>query len=101
MFNPKGYGDGAIAGFRSAGVDASGGGGAELDDGVLLRATSVFPLPRLKLDRSPTRDSIPTAEYGILRRVVRCPELARCRGCPAHVVPSERDESGGPGAACA
>ena len=66
MFNPKGYGDGAIAGFRSAGVDSSGGGGAELDDGALLRATGVFPLPRPKLDRSPTRDSVPTTGCGKL-----------------------------------
>ena len=66
MLNPKGYGDGAITGLRSTGVDSSGGGGAELDDGVLLRATGVFPLPRLKLDRSLARDSVPTARYGIL-----------------------------------
>ena len=66
MLNPKGYGDGAIAELRSAGVDPSGGGGPELDDGALLRATSVFPLPRLKLDRSPTRDSVPIARCGIL-----------------------------------
>ena len=68
MLNPKGYGDGAIAGFRSAGVDSSGGGEAELDDGALLRATGVFPLPRLKLDRSLTRDSVPTAGCGILAK---------------------------------
>ena len=66
MLNPKGYGDGAITGFHSAGVDSSGGGGAELDDGALLRATGVFPLPRLKLERSPTRDSVPTTGCGIL-----------------------------------
>ena len=51
---------------RSAGVDSLGGGGAELDDEALPRATDVFPLPRLKLDRSPARDSVPTAGYGIL-----------------------------------
>ena len=65
MLNLKGYGDGAITGLRSAGVDSSGGGGAKLDDGALLHITGVFPLPRLKLDRSPTRDSIPTAGHGI------------------------------------
>ena len=65
MLNPKGYGDGAIAGLRSAGVDSSGGGEAELDDGALLHATGVFPLPRLTLDRSPTRDRVPTVGYGV------------------------------------
>ena len=65
FLNPKGYGDGAITGPCSAGVGSSGGGGAELDDGASLHVTGVFPLPRLKLDRSPTRDSIPTAENGI------------------------------------
>ena len=40
-------------------------GGAELDDRVLLHVTGVFFLPRLKLDRSPTRDSEPTAGHGI------------------------------------
>ena len=65
MLNPKGYGDGAIAGLRSARVDSSGGGGAELDDGALLHVIGVFPLPRLKLDKSPTRDSVPTAGHGI------------------------------------
>jgi hypothetical protein len=64
--NPKGYGDDVVAGLRSAGVDSSGGGGAEPDGGVSLRATGVFPSPRLKLDRSPARDSVPTAGYGIL-----------------------------------
>ena len=66
FLNPKGYQDGAIAGFCFAGAGSSGGGGAELDDGALLHATDVFPLPRLKLDRSPTRDSIRTAGYGVL-----------------------------------
>ena len=56
MLSPKGYKDGAIAELCSVGVDSSGGGGAELDGGVLLHVTGVFPLPRLKLDRSPTRD---------------------------------------------
>ena len=65
MVNPKGYGDGAIAGLRLAGVDSSGGGGTELDDRALLRATGVFPLPRLKLDRSLARDSVPTAGHGM------------------------------------
>ena len=65
FLNPKGYGDGAIAGPCSAGVGSSGGGGAELVDGESLHVTSVFPLPRLKLDRSPTRDSILTAGNGI------------------------------------
>ena len=65
MLNPKGYGDGAIVGLCSAGVDPLGGG-AKLSDGASLRATGVFPLPRLKLDRSPARDSVPTARYGIL-----------------------------------
>ena len=65
MLNPKGYGDGAIAGLRSVGVDSSGGGGAKLDGRASLRATGVFPLPRLKLDRSPTRDSIPTVGHGV------------------------------------
>ena len=46
-------------------LGSSGGGGAELDDGALLRATGVFPLPRLKLDKSPARDSVPTAGHGI------------------------------------
>ena len=66
MPNPKGYGDGVVAGLRSAGVDSSGGGGVELDDRALLCATGVFPLPRLKLDRSLARDSVPTARHGIL-----------------------------------
>ena len=66
MLNPKGYGDDVVAGLRFTGVGSSGGGGAELDDRASLRATGVFPLPRLKLDRSPARDSIPTAGYGIL-----------------------------------
>ena len=66
MPNPKGYRDGAVAGLRSAGVDSLRGGGAELDDEASHRATSVFPLPRLKLGRSPARDSVPTAGYGIL-----------------------------------
>ena len=58
--------DGAIAGLRSTGVDSSGGGGAELDDGALLRAIGIFPLPRLKLDRSPARDSAPMVGSGKL-----------------------------------
>ena len=66
MLNPKGYRDDAVTGPHFAGVGSSGGGGAELDDGVPLRATGIFPLPRLKLDRSPARDSVPTAGYGIL-----------------------------------
>ena len=65
MPNLKGYGDGVVAGLRSAGVDSSGGGGEELDDGALLHITGVFPLPRLKLDRSPTRDSVPTTWHGM------------------------------------
>ena len=101
IVNPKGYGDGAIVGLCSAGVDSLGGGGAELEDRASLRATDVFPLPRLKLDRSPARDSVPTAGYGILQSAVRRPELARCQGSPARVVPGERDESGGSSAAYA
>ena len=66
FLNPKGYGDGAIVGPCSTGVGSSGGGGAELDDGASLHVTDVFPLPRLKLDRSPTRDSVPIAGCGIL-----------------------------------
>ena len=66
MLNPKRYGDYVVAGLRSARVGSSGGGGAELDGRASLRATGVFPLPRLKLDRSPARDSIPIAGYGIL-----------------------------------
>ena len=66
MLNPKGYGDGVVAGLRSAGVGSSGGGGAELDGRASLRTTGFFPLPRLKLDRSPARDSTPTVGYGIL-----------------------------------
>ena len=65
FLNPKGYGDGAIVGPCSARVGSSGGGVAELDDGASLHVTGVFPLPRLKLDRSPTRDSVPTAGNGI------------------------------------
>ena len=34
--------------------------------GALLRTTGVFPLPRLKLDRSLARDPVSTAGYGIL-----------------------------------
>ena len=66
MPNSKGYGDDVVVGLCSVGVNSLGGGGAELDDGALLHATGVFPLPRLKLDRSPAKDSIPTAGYGIL-----------------------------------
>ena len=65
FLNPKGYGDGAIVGPSSAGVGSLGGGGAELDHGALLHVTGVFSLPRLKLDRSPTRDTVPTAGHGI------------------------------------
>ena len=68
MLNLKGYGDGAIARFRSVGVDSLGGGGAELGDRALLRTASVFPLARLKLDRSLARDSVPIAGYGILAK---------------------------------
>ena len=38
---------------------------------------------------------------GYQRSVVHRPELTWSRGGPARVVPGERDESGGPGAACA
>ena len=65
FLNPKGYGDGAVARLCSAEVDSSGGGRAELDNGVSSCATDVFPLSRLRLDRSPTRDLVPTAERGI------------------------------------
>ena len=65
MPNPKGYGDRVVAGLHSARVDSSGGGGAELDDGALPHAIGVFPLSRLRLDRSPTRDPVPTAGRGI------------------------------------
>ena len=61
FLNPKGYGDGAIAGPCSAGLGSSGGGGAEVDDGASLHITGVFALPRLELDRSPTKDSVPIA----------------------------------------
>ena len=61
----KGYGDGAIIGLRSTGIDSSGGGGAELDDGASPRATGIIPLSRLRLDRSPTRDLVPIAGGGI------------------------------------
>ena len=66
MLKLKRYGDCVVARLRSAGVGSSGGGGAELDGRASLRATGIFPLPRLKLDRSPARDFTPTAEYGIL-----------------------------------
>ena len=66
FLNPKGYGDGAIAGPCSAGVGSSGGGGAELDNGVSLHVTGVFPPPKPRPDRSPTRDLIPIAGHGIL-----------------------------------
>ena len=65
MLKPKGYGDGAIAGLHSTEVDSSGGGGAELDDRASPHATGVFPLSRLRLDRSPTRDLVPTYGHGI------------------------------------
>ena len=61
----KGYGDGAIAKLCSAEVDSSGRGGAELDDGASSCATGVFPSSSLRLDRSPTRDLVPTAGRGI------------------------------------
>jgi len=62
-------------------IGSSGGGGAELDGRTSLRATDVFPLPRLKLDRSPTRDSIPTAEHGIPTGSRRMPPAFRpCLG---------------------
>ena len=64
--NPKGYGDGVVTGLRSTGVNSSGGAEAELDDGASLRATGIFSLPRLKLDWSPARDSVPIAGCGIL-----------------------------------
>ena len=66
MPNPKGYKDDVVAGLCSAGVNSSGGGGAELDGRASLRATGAFPLPRLKLDRSPARDSAPTTGCGKL-----------------------------------
>ena len=66
MLNPKRYGDCVVVGLRSAGVGSSGGGGAELDDGVSLRANGVFPMPRLKLDRFLARDSVPTVGRGKL-----------------------------------
>ena len=66
MLNPNGYGDDVVAGLHFAEVGSSGGGGAEIDDGVSLRATGVFPLPRLKLDRSLARDSAPTVGCGKL-----------------------------------
>ena len=65
MPNPKGYGDDAVAELCSAEVDSSGGGGAELDDGASLRTTGVFPLPRLKLDRSPTTDPVLATGHGM------------------------------------
>jgi hypothetical protein len=65
FLNPKGYGDGAIAGLCSARVDSSGGGGADLDDGAPLCATGAFPLSRLRLDRSPTRNLVLIAGQGI------------------------------------
>ena len=65
FLNPIGYGDGAIVGPCSAVVGSSGGGGTELDDGASLRVTGVFPLPKLRPDRSPTRDLVPTAGHGI------------------------------------
>ena len=48
-----------------------------------MHVTGVFPLPRLKLDRSPTRDSIPTAEHGITVRARR----AALSSCGVGVVP--------------
>ena len=65
MVSPKGYGDGAVAMLCSVRAGSSGGGGTELDDGVSLCATGPFPLSRLKPDRSPCRDSVPAAGYGI------------------------------------
>ena len=65
ILNPKGYRDGAIAGFCFTGAGSSGGGGAELDDGASSCATGVFLLSRLRLDRSPTRDLVPTAGCAI------------------------------------
>ena len=65
FLNPKGYGDGAIAGPCFAGVGSSDGGGVELDDGASLHITGVFPLPKLRPDMSPTRELIPTAGHGI------------------------------------
>ena len=65
FLNPKGYRDGAIARPYSTGVGSSGGGGAELDDGASLHVTGVFPLPKPRPDRSPTRDLVPTAGHGI------------------------------------
>ena len=66
LLNPKRYRDCVVTGPRSARVGSSGGGGAELDGRASLRATGVFPLPRLKLDRSLARDSAPTAGCGKL-----------------------------------
>jgi len=63
--NPKGYGDGATAGRRSTGADPSGGGGTELDDEASPCVAGIFSLPKLRLDKSPTRDSVPTAGQGI------------------------------------
>ena len=61
-------------------IGSSGGGGAELDGRTSLRATGIFPLPKLKLDRSPTRDSVPIAGYGIPTGRRRMPPVFR--PCP-------------------
>ena len=65
FLNLKGYGDGAIARLCSTEADSSRRGGAEPDVGASSCATDVFPLSRLRLDKSPTRDLLPTAGCGI------------------------------------
>ena len=65
FLNPKGYGDGAIAGLCSTEVDPLGGGRAELNDRASPHATGVSPISRLRLDRPPTRDLVPTARRRI------------------------------------
>jgi hypothetical protein len=65
FLSPKGYRDGAIVGLGSTGVGSLGGGGAELDDGASPCTTGTFPMSRLRLERSPTKDLVPTARHGI------------------------------------
>ena len=69
FLNPKGYGDGAVSRFCSAGAGSSGSDGAELDDWASPRAIGKSPLCKLRLDRSPARDPVPTAGRRILAGV--------------------------------
>ena len=60
-----------------------------------------FPCPSLGQTGPQQGTSYQQPGSGNRWRAAHLPEVVRCRGGPARAVPSERDKSGGPGAACA